>query len=760
MLETLRCIVQEVSSATNLDQALTIVVRRVKEATAVDVCSVYLIDPGTDQYVLMATDGLYPESVGRVRLARNQGLIGLVGERQEPINLEDAQEHPRYRYFPETGEERYHAFLGTPIIHYRQVVGVLVIQQTEKRRFNKQELDFFVTIGTQLAGAMDHALVSGGASRLLDRQNRGAGFIQGVQGAPGVAIGTGVLLHPLASLESIPDRKIQDIEGEDIEREENAFRIAVAKLQEELRQNSERMTAILPAEGRALFDVYIMLLGSNDRLVTDTVQRIRAGNWAPGAWRDTINEHARIFDQVKDSYLRTRAEDIRDLGRRLLTKLRSAEEDQRHFPERCILIGDDISVAQIAEVPVERLAGIVCLHGSTLSHAAILARSVGIPAVMGLGDCPLGHLEGREIIVDGHQGRVYLQPSTSIIKEYRRLMEEEQELSTELKELHDLPSVTADGVSLPLYVKAGLLADITPVSESGAEGIGLYRTEFAFMVRQSFPSEEEQYQTYRQVLQSFAPKPVVMRTLDVGGDKPLPYFPINEKNPFLSWRGIRITLDHPEIFLTQLRAMLRANAGMHNLNILFPMISSIEEVDETLALLERAHHQLSEEGLPSAWPAVGVMIEVPAAVYLAASLARRVDFLSIGTNDLTQYLLAVDRDNPQVAGLFDSLHPAVIEAVHTVIRKGHQCHKPVSLCGEMAGDPAAVILLLGMGIDSLGVTASSLPRIKWVIRSFTQRRAHELLNQALEMENAAAIRRLLNSALEQVGLDRIIKVRK
>jgi phosphotransferase system enzyme I (PtsP) len=307
-------------------------------------------------------------------------------------------------------------------------------------------------------------------------------------------------------------------------------------------------------------------------------------------------------------------------------------------------------------------------------------------------------------------------------------------------------------VRVPLYVNTGLLSELDSAIDCGAEGIGLHRTEFPFLIRESFPGEDEQYQIYREILKAFAPRPVTLRTLDVGGDKALPYFSIQEDNPYLGWRGIRVTLDHPEIFLTQARAMLRANTGLGNLQVLFPMIARISELDEALRLLERAYQGLIQEGQPAAQARVGAMIEVPSAVYLAGAMAARLDFLSVGTNDLTQYLLAVDRNNARVAGLYDSLHPAVIDAVYQVVQRARERRKPVSVCGEMAGDPGAALLLLGMGIDSLSMSAASLPRVKWAIRSTTQQEARRLLNRVLKLEDEGAVRVLLNEALERAGL--------
>lgn len=751
MLITLRRIIQEVRATTDLDEAMAIIVQQVKGAIPVDACAVYLSDEKSHEYVLMAADGLKLRSTGRVRLGRNEGLVGLVGEQQELVNLKDAVAHPCYRYSSATGEEGYHAFLGVPLIYYRQTLGVLVARRQAQSQFNEEEAAFFVTIAAQLAKAIHDAVAIGSITRLLSGKAQGSAFIQGIQAAPGVAIGTIALLDPLTNLESIPDRQTQDIAAEAI-----AFRAAVATAQEELRSSSERLEADLPSEARALFDVYVMLLAS-DSLIADTLQRIRAGSWAPGAWRDTIAEHAQVFERMEDPYLRARAEDIRNIGHRILSHLQGQSNEPRQYPERCILMGETVSITEIAAVPIDRLTGIVSTRGSALSHTAILARTLGIPAVVRLTTLPIGRLDGCKIVVDGDRGRIYIRPSHATADAFQRHIREAEALVARLSSLHDVPAKTPDGVRLPLYVNVGLIAELSPTLTDGGEGVGLFRTEFPFLMRESFPVEDEQYQLYRKVLESFAPKPVTLRTLDVGGDKILPYFPVEEDNPFLGCRGIRFTLDHPEIFLIQLRAMLRANAGLNNLHVLFPMISRVGEVDEALGLLARAYRELLAEGQAAVKPRVGAMIEVPSAVYLAAALARRVDFLSVGTNDLTQYLLAVDRNNAEVATPYDYFHPAVLNAVCQVIEGAHQQSKPVSVCGEMAGDPAAALLLLGMGVDALSMNITSLARVKWVIRSFTRHRARALLEEALGMEDGFAIYCLLGGALAEAGLGVLVR---
>jgi phosphotransferase system enzyme I (PtsP) len=752
MLANSRQIVKEINNKTQLDEALSLVVKRSKSSMDANACSVYLNDTQTDQYLLMATDGLKTGAVGKARVSRNEGLVGWVAAHEEAINLSNAADHPGFRHIPEIGDESFQGFMGTPIIHHGRVLGVMVAQKHERRRFDNDEAAFFTTLAAQLGGAINNLLAKWNFSRRLNGPSRVRIFIRGIPCTPGIAIGKIVLSQP-ADLQSIPDRQAPDIDTE-----ETAFLAAVVATKQELRASSERMGAHLPGEVLSLFDAYVMLLES-DRLNSRTVARIRNGQWARGALRDTIFELAHVFEQIDDPYLSARAEDIRNIGRHILIHLQGAVPVSGEYPTLCILAGMELSLAEISDVPRDRLAGIICMNGSALSHIAIICRALGVPAVMGLTDLPISYLEDCEIAVDGNQGVVCINPSPVDINEFRQRMKEDQAISAQLETLRDLPAETGDGVLIPLYVNLGIGADDVLTRANEYEGIGLYRTEFFFIARDTLPTEDEQYSLYRNLLESFAPKPVTIRTLDAGGDKELPFFSISENNPFLGCRGIRFTLDHPEIFLTQLRALLRANAGLNNLQILFPLISRVSEIDNTLGLLERAYSDLTAEGQAAQKPQIGAMIEVPSAAYLIAALSRRVDFFSIGTNDLTQYLLAVDRNNPRVQGFYDNLHPAVIHVIHDIVQRAHHQNKPVGVCGEMAGNPASALLLLGLGVDSLSMNPSSLPRVKWTIRSFTMRQARELSNKALKIENEAETHQLLNDAMKGVGLDALVCVK-
>ncbi|WNF46537.1 phosphoenolpyruvate--protein phosphotransferase [Pseudomonas sp. SG20056] len=751
MLNTLRKIVQEVNAAKDLKAALGIIVQRVREAMGSQVCSVYLLDPESNRFVLMATEGLNKKAIGKVSMAPNEGLVGLVGTREEPLNLEHASEHPRYRYFAETGEERYASFLGAPIIHHRKVMGVLVIQQKEQRQFDEGEEAFLVTMSAQLAGVIAHAEATG-SIRGLGRQGKGiqeAKFI-GVPGSPGAAVGTAVVVLPPADLEVVPDKTVDDIAAE-----LSLFNNALEGVRSDMRALSAKMATQLRPEERALFDVYLMML-EDAALGNEVVKVIRTGQWAQGALRQVIGEHINRFELMDDAYLRERASDVKDLGRRLLAYLQQARQQTLVYPDNCILVSEELSPAMLGEVPEGKLVGLVSVQGSGNSHVAIFARAMGIPTVMGVVDLPYSKIDGIQLIVDGYHGEVFTNPSEVLRKQYAEVVEEERQLAQGLDALRALPCETLDGHRMPLWVNTGLLADVKRAQERGAEGVGLYRTEVPFMIKERFPSEKEQLAIYREQLAAFHPLPVTMRSLDIGGDKALSYFPIKEDNPFLGWRGIRVTLDHPEIFLVQTRAMLKASEGLNNLRILLPMISGIQELEEALHLIHRAWGEVRDEGTDVPLPPVGVMIEIPAAVYQVRELARQVDFLSVGSNDLTQYLLAVDRNNPRVADLYDFLHPAVLQALRLVVAGAHAEGKPVSICGEMAGDPACAVLLMAMGFDGLSMNATNLPKVKWLLRQISMGKAQELLGQVMSIDNPQVIHSTLQLALRNLGLGRMI----
>lgn len=753
MLESLRSIVQEVNAANDLQMALDIIVRRVRQAMETEVCTVYLRDHATGRLHFMANEGLNPNFIGKISLGADEGLVGQVAKREEPLNLDDAEAHPHFLFLPGIGEEHYRSFLGVPIIHQRKVLGVLVVQQKAQRRFDENEEAFLVTCSAQLAGVIAHSQATGSIRAPgRDHKQGGSARFKGVAGASGIALGQAVVVVPPADLYSVPYRSCSDPEAE-----VQAFHDSLAQVRRDMESLSAKLAGRLAPDEHALFDVYLRIL-DDSALTSEVVAHIRQGEWAQSALAKIILQHVRTFEMMDDAYLKERAVDVKDLGRRVLAYLQVDTGERRDYPDNTILVGEELTASMLGEVPKDKLAGLVSVRGSGNSHVAILARAMGIPTVMGAVDLPFTQLDDQELVVDGYNGIVYYNPSAELRAQFQAIVDDERQFSLGLEALKDLPSETTDGRRLPLWVNTGLMADVARSLERGAEGVGLYRTEVPFLLRERFPSEEEQRAIYREQLIAFAPRPVTMRTLDVGGDKALPYFPIEEENPFLGWRGIRVTLDHPEIFLVQVRAMMKASAGLDNLRIMLPMISNTLELEEALELIYRAHAELHEEGLVTEQPPpVGVMIEVPAAVYQARELAKRVSFLSVGSNDLTQYLLAVDRNNPRVAELYHSYHPAVLRALKTVVEDCHAEGKPVSICGELAGDPGAAVLLLAMGYDILSMNATSLLRVKSMLRAISHSFAEQLLEQALSMENSHQVRDLLEQALVEAGMGRLLR---
>jgi phosphotransferase system enzyme I (PtsP) len=752
MLEQLRSIVQEVNAARDLQSALDIIVGRVRRTLGTQVCSIFLFDKDINSHVLMASEGLRQESIGHVSLEVGEGLVGLVAKHAEPINLQDASLHPSFHYLQETGEEEFHAFLGVPIIHHRAVLGVLVVQHEEKRRFDEAEEAFLVTLSAQLAAVIAHAEATGAIEGVSPSGHKTSDTaFAGVSGSSGVAIGKVVVVFPHADLSQIPDRPAADVD-----QEIKYFKTALDAVRQDIGELHGKLAGRVAEEERQLFDAYLHML-DDSALGNEVVDRIRQGHWAQGALAWVANEHVRRFESMNDDYLSERAVDIKELCSRVLFYLQDRGKVETEYNDDTILVSEELTAAMLAEVPKDKLKGLVSVKGSGNSHVAILARTMGIPTVMGVLDLPFNQLDGREVIVDGYKGEVISNPSDELRERYLSTIKEQDELIAGLENLKDEVCQTADEHRVHLWVNTGLMSDVMHSIDQGAEGIGLFRTEVPFLLAERFPSEQEQTAIYREQLQAFAPKVVTMRTLDIGGDKALSYFPIEEANPFLGWRGIRVTLDHPEIFMAQVRAMLRASIGLENLQIMLPMISNIYEVSSALQLIKRAHRELLQEGLDVRFPPIGVMIELPAAVYQTRALARLVDFVSVGSNDLTQYLLAVDRNNPRVAHLYSAFHPAVLNALYQVVTQAQEEGKPVSICGEMAGDPGAAVLLVAMGFDVLSMNATTLLKVKSVIRSISLDAAQDLLDQVMQMDDAQTIRSAVDLALYNAGVDRLLR---
>jgi phosphoenolpyruvate-protein phosphotransferase len=736
-------IVQAAAAAETPAAQVSVIVDSIQHYMGLDVCSLYLADERGDM-ALLASRGLKSGAVGSIRIPAGKGLVGLVAQSRHPINITDPASHPAFYGVTETQEEQFNSFFGVPIVRAGVVIGVLVAQSREARVLSAEEAAVLVTLGSQLA------LVVATESIWQDINKSKTRTLSGIKGAPGVGIGQ-VKLCDDVDLFSVTDGPCEDIAASLDE-----WHALVKTVLEDVKREQVGLGDLLSKDVAAVFDAYCLLL-SDPALVNGVAQEIQDGHHLPGALKRVIHHHADVFLAMDDPYLRARHEDIRHLGNKLYSTwrgLRTSSEDSTPSTQT-VLVGEQVSVSDIARVPTEFLVGIVCFKGSNLSHTAVLANALGIPAVMGVGEIR-GVLNGDELVVDGNSAQVFLRPSPSVLEEYNRFLKAEKQLKNELKSLRDLPAITVDGATIQLYANSGLLADISPGLQAGAEGLGLYRTEIPFMVSDTFPSEEEQLIVYRQILQAYQDKPVYMRVLDIGGDKPLPYFPIIEENPALGWRGIRFCLDNSSLFMSQIRAMLRASEGSDNLRIMLPMVGSTSELTAFHTLLNDALEQLKEEGVCVKKPPVGIMVEVPSAISQLASWRSQLDFISIGSNDLSQYLLALDRNNPRVAASYDHVHPAVLHEISRVIGIAQETDLPLSLCGEMSSDPIAVVLLVGMGIRTLSMSAAQLPKIKWLLRLISLQNARELVEETRVLDDAKLIRKLVADRLYVLGAGEII----
>ncbi|OEU77026.1 MAG: phosphoenolpyruvate--protein phosphotransferase [Desulfuromonadales bacterium C00003107] len=752
----------------DLDETLNNIVALVARRTEADVCSIYLLDEDETTLRLSATRGLSLESVGQVTMSQGEGLTGLVVEEGRVVAAEEARDHPRYHYFQETGEEQFHSFLGIPLLDRKKTIGVLVIQTLDPRTFNIEETSALSTIAFQVASIVINA-------RLLDfihqkeqeaqtfalalEKSRQAlppiaepspqsqeGPLRGTVAYPGLASGPA---HVMVNSGGFADF----LEEDQVDPEEERQRIeqALEKTRIQTIFLEKRVAERLSPDDASIFHTHLMIL--EDRAFLQRIQQlIEQRHCATYALKKVVDHYINAFERMDDPYLRERAADMKDIGRRLAVNLSGREDQVLHLKHPGILIAKEILPSDMASLDHEQILGIVTESGEKNSHAVIMAKSLGIPALVGVKSVVEQITPEETVILDANSGCLYASPPTAIIEEYSRLEEEARLESHRLEEFAQLPAITKDGTSVVLRANIGLVSDMAIAQRNGAEGVGLYRTEFPYMIRADFPDREEQYRLYARFVEGFHGQPVTIRTLDIGGDKALPYFsPPPEENPFMGWRSVRVSLDNRDIFRTQIEAILMA--AVHGpVKLLFPMISGLEEIRACKEVIAEARQNLSTEGLRFAEQIpVGVMIEVPAAVTMAGQLAKEVDFFALGTNDLIQYMLAADRNNPLVNKYYDPLHPAVLQVLHQVAEVARKQNKGLCLCGEMASDPAHFLLLLGMGIREFSMAAPFIPRIKAQLRDLSLSTAQQAAKKALTMDDSAQIghylQQVLNSGL-------------
>lgn len=758
----------------DLPDTLERIVGLVAERLDMEVCSIYRFVAESNELLLVATHGLDPTSVGKVSMRVDEGLTGFVVQQGEPVMAIDALAHPRYKYFPETGEERYHSFLGVPIVDRREPLGVLVLQTSRRRRFTRDEVRLMKAVAVPVGGLLVQLRLlqsleskeeerRGYQKRMLDAIKRLQAYerhlpsaqeptevtgmrLSGVPAAPGFGIGRAHLLVPEVSFASIPERRPRS------PRKELArFQAAVEQAVDELERLKIRVQGSFPEIDPTIFDAQRLML--TDASFTDRIAaEIGAGASAETALARVVGAMVEEFTRLDDPYMQERAFDIKDIGQRALRNLLGVAESDRSFASAVVLVAPEMTLSDFLLIDPEQLKGIVMGVGGATSHASILAKSIEIPTVVGVERIDAIR-EGSHLIVDGNAGTIYVEPSAEVLREYGRLKDEYAAFNRELDSLRAEPAVTRDGCRVTLGANIGLLGDLPVAHRHGADRVGLYRTEVAFLSHGDFLTEPEQVDLYERVIRAADGLPLTIRTLDLGADKYPSYLHVQEEaNPFLGWRSIRVSLELASVFKTQLRAILRASA-MGRLRIMLPMISSLEELRRSKELIEEAKHELRREGYPfdEAVP-FGMMVEVPSVVQLADRFIEEVDFFSIGTNDLIQYLLAVDRNNRKVAPLYEPLHPAVLRAVASVVRVANGAGKPVSLCGEMAADPVCTLALIGMGLRDLSMSAFFIPVIKRLICSVDITAAEAVASAILDLGTVKEVKRHVFEAMRELGV--------
>ena len=577
--------------------------------------------------------------------------------------------------------------------------------------------------------------------------------LEGIAVSPGIAISKAFLLQ--GETVKIDPRVIDD---EEKEAEIEKFNAAIEKAKAELKSLQSRVERRIGRDSARIFDVHQLLL-EDSLIIEETVNAIKEQNKsAEFAFYDTMQKYQEQLSKSSDEYFQGRISDLKDVKRRVIRHIQGDRTDYLSQLEgSAVIVAHDLTPSDTVMLDRRKVLGFATDLGGKFSHVAIMARSMEVPAVAGLRQVFALTREGDRVIVDGNEGKVIIRPSERLLKAYRKKQDRYYQVERTLFEIRQLPCVTLDGKEIELSANLEFSDEIESAKSHGAKGVGLYRTDYIYLRSSRLPTEEEQFQEYSKIVKQFGTEPVIIRTMDLGGDKrPESILIPPEENPFLGWRAIRISLERQDIFNVQLRAILRASA-FGNAKILFPMISSLEELRECKNLLEQAKEELRNEGVPfNPNIDIGIMVEVPAAALLADKLAREVDFLSIGTNDLVQYMLAVDRGNARVAYLYKHLHPAVLRIIRDIIQAGHEEGVWVGMCGEMASDPLATLILLGLDLDEFSVSPMFVPEIKKIIRSVDHREAVRIARRALEFETAAEVERFMTKIMRKKFKDLII----
>ncbi len=686
-----------------------------------EVCSVYVLRAdGTLE--LYATEGLNKSAVHLTTMGAGEGLVGLIIETAEMLNLSDAQAHPRFSYKPETGEEIYNSFLGVPILRAGNTLGVLVVQNSARRTYSEEETEALQTTAMVLA----ELLATGELESLVNPSSGGTALrkplaMLGVPIADGVGLGHVVLHEPRVI--------IKNLVADDTDMELRRLNEAITALRDQLDGLIER-DGSGPGEHREILETFRTF--AHDRgWLRRLNEAISSGLTAEAAVeRVQSDTRAKLLRQT-DPYLRERLHDLDDLANRLLHQLtgESFTLAAGQLPENAILVARSMGPAALLEYERSRLRGLILEEAGPTSHVAVVARALGIPCVGEVEGIVSLVEQGDAIIVDGSTGDVQVRPQPNVEASYAEKAKLRAKRQEQYRALRDLPSVSKDGVTIDLYMNAGLLVDVPQVADVNAAGIGLFRSEILFMVAPSMPRAEAQEALYRAILQSAGGKPVTFRTLDIGGDKILPYMrKVEEENPALGWRAVRIGLDRPALLKAQFRALLKATAGRVT-RIMLPMVATVDEYLQAKDMLERERAHLKKHGHAAPREVkLGVMLEVPSLLFDIDNIMKHADFVSVGSNDLMQFLFAVDRDNRRVSNRFDTLNPAMLRALKLIASKAHAAGTPVTVCGEMGGRPLEAMALAALGFRQLSMSPASIGPVKAMLLALDV----EAVTQALD----------------------------
>ncbi|KXG85312.1 phosphoenolpyruvate--protein phosphotransferase [Agrobacterium bohemicum] len=701
------------------------IVRQIASNMVAEVCSVYVLR--SDSVLeLYATEGLNKDAVHLAQLKMGQGLVGTIAASAQPLNLSDAQAHPAFRYLPETGEEIYHSFLGVPILRSGRTLGVLVVQNKTSRTYREDEVEALETTAMLIA-----EIVASGELKTITRPGVELDLTRAVSingDAYGEGLGLGhVVLHD-------PRIVVTNLLNEDADTEIRRLAEAIGSLRLSIDDMLQRRDVATEGEHREVLETYRMF-AHDQGWVRRMEEAIRNGLTAEAAVEKVQSDTKARMMRLTDPYLRERMHDFDDLANRLLRQLigyggRPAEQD---FPVDAIVLARAMGAAELLDYPREKLRGLVLEDGAVTSHVVIVARAMGIP-IIGQAAGIVALAENNDaIIIDGDDGQVHLRPVIDLQRAYEEKVRLRAKRQEQFRALRDVEPVTKDGVRVDLKMNAGLLVDLPQLEESGADGIGLFRTELQFMIASTMPKGEEQEAFYRSVLRNAKGKPVTFRTLDIGGDKVVSYMRgQEEENPALGWRAIRLSLDRPGLMRTQLRSLLRAASGAE-LRVMLPMITEVSEIRAARELLQKEVQHLSKFGhsLPRKLQ-FGAMLEVPSLMWQLDELMQEVDFVSVGSNDLFQFTMAVDRGNARVSDRFDNLGKPFLRILRDIVRAGIRNNTKVTLCGEMASKPLSAMALIGLGFRSVSMSPTAIGPVKAMLLGLDVATLSEALEAALD----------------------------